>query len=63
MRIQEIRPALSLTTCAVAAGVSVDTIRRRIQAGELKAVRVGKKALRIPAEEWVRYVESRRVSS
>ena len=42
--------ALSVQAAAVLLSVSEKTIRRRIKAGEIEAVRIGPKLLRIPRD-------------
>jgi excisionase family DNA binding protein len=42
--------ALSVQTAAIVLQVSERTIRRRIKSGEIEAVRVGPKLLRIPRD-------------
>lgn len=51
---QPLREWLSLQPAAALYGVSVDTLRRRIAAGRLRASRSGERLIRVRAEDLAR---------
>jgi excisionase family DNA binding protein len=52
-----------IDTLARCSNVSSKTLRRAIARGELEAVRVGKRAVRVPADAFAAYLAARRVSA
>jgi excisionase family DNA binding protein len=54
---------LSVPEVAVALGLSTETVRRMIRSGEIAAVRVSPRSLRVARGEVERHVRERRVGA
>lgn len=58
-----VRRLVSLTEAAEILGLSVKTVRRYIAAGELDAVRLGRRVIRIKAESLDRLIDAHPINT